>query len=533
MKKIGFLCLFFLITVVFLWWYLPSFQSIKIFSKTITPVVFHGSIQQEKMRLIDNKIMVSVSFLTNQLDANIYIEGKSEKIILTTKEILLRFQGNQSEAFLNGKPFKLTAANQKIENEWYISWDDIKKIYPFEIHAIENGSRFSVIDLAHPGGLVLANTSIREDANKKQPITGKIIAKDKVEIIDRKDDWLFIQKDDGFFGWTKASNIQVLLKKDSVIKEKSSPIHIVWDQIFSGTSTLTASEKLEGINVLIPTWFSVFDEQGTIRVNGANADYVKYAHSKNIQVWGLVQNQFDPKLTHNFLLTYDKRIHIIQQLISYAKNYNLDGINVDFENVNVEDKNLVTQFIYELTALANEKKLIISVNVTAKSDSKNWSLFYDRKAIGEVVDYVILMAYDQTPEVSSKSGSVATIPWTEQSIQGLLEEVSPEKLVLGIPLYTRVWEEKSGKTSSKTLSHKYEAQWLKNKKVTPSNDPISGQHYVEYRAGENLIKLWLEDDFSIQKRIDFIRKYQFSGIASWSKMHASDDLWHTIATMMK
>ncbi|MCK9907282.1 glycosyl hydrolase family 18 protein, partial [Frankia sp. Cpl3] len=80
-------------------------------------------------------------------------------------------------------------------------------------------------------------------------------------------------------------------------------------------------------------------------------------------------------------------------------------------------------------------------DVTIKSSSDRWSRFYDRAALAKVVDYMMVMTYDEYWASSPVAGSVASLPWVEKGLQGVLEEVPNEKLILGVPFYTRLWKE--------------------------------------------------------------------------------------------
>lgn len=97
-----------------------------------------------------------------------------------------------------------------------------------------------------------------------------------------------------------------------------------------------------------------------------------------------------------------------KQLLSFAQMYGLQGINIDFENVDLDDKQNLVQFVREMTPLLHEQGLVVSIDVTPRSGSEMWSMFYDRKALIESVDYMMLMAYDEHWASSPKAGSVHT-----------------------------------------------------------------------------------------------------------------------------
>ncbi|WP_455430246.1 glycosyl hydrolase family 18 protein [Paenibacillus darwinianus] len=254
-----------------------------------------------------------------------------------------------------------------------------------------------------------------------------------------------------------------------------------------------------------------------------------------MQVWALFNNSFDPDRTTQALDDFGTRFRMIQQLLAYAKMYMLQGINIDFENVYTKDKANLVQFIRELTPLAHDQNLVISIDVTPKSSSEMWSAFLDREALGRAVDYMIVMTYDEYWASSPRSGSVASLPWVERSVQRILEEdnVPPRKLVLGVPLYTRIWTEKkdeNGKiaVSSKAVGMEAVEELITERKLKPVYQQATGQNYVEYTENGALIRIWIEDETSMKARAELVKKYGLAGVASWQRTFQKPGIWNTI-----
>lgn len=285
-----------------------------------------------------------------------------------------------------------------------------------------------------------------------------------------------------------------------------------------------------------PTWFEIVDVQGNVR-SKADKAYVQWAHKQDMEVWALLSNSFDADLTTEALASYEKRMNTIVQMLEFADLYDLDGINIDFENVYTKDGENVTQFMRELKPMAQAKNLIVSIDVTPKSKSEMWSLFLDRRALGTVVDFMMVMAYDEHWASSPKSGSVSSLPWVESSISRIIEEdeVPAEKLILGVPLYTRIWSEttEKGKTkvSSKAVSMNAVQEILTEKKLTPKLDKDAGQNYVEYKEDGILRKIWIEDKLSLQGRVKLAKSFGLGGVASWTRSLGNQEAWETLQTI--
>lgn len=105
-------------------------------------------------------------------------------------------------------------------------------------------------------------------------------------------------------------------------------------------------------------------------------------------------------------------------------------------------------------------------------------------------------------------------------------------MVLGVPLYTRLWKEEtvedgSLKITSKSLSMEAAKEWIEQVQVTPVYDAESGQNFVQYysEAEKATYKLWIEDEVSLKKRTELVSKYNLAGIASWSRFFAAPAAW--------
>lgn len=302
-------------------------------------------------------------------------------------------------------------------------------------------------------------------------------------------------------------------------------INLVWDVM---TEATRKKDKIAGLDILSPTWFDIIDRNGTLN-NKAKRAYVDEAHAKGYRVWALVTNNFDRNLTKEVLADKQARENVIRQLAIYSMIYDLDGINIDFENVYDDDKDRLTEFVGEMSDMFRQMGLVSSIDVTVPAYSSYWSLCYDRKALAEKVDYMMVMTYDEHWASCPTSGSVASLPWTETNINKMLKLVPKEKLLLGIPLYTREWTETKSNGKIRTKS---QTRWMKDvekiiqdKNITPTWLPEIGQDYLEYEEDGKKHRIWIENARSIKERLSLVHKYDLAGAASWRKGFETDDVW--------
>ncbi len=315
-------------------------------------------------------------------------------------------------------------------------------------------------------------------------------------------------------------------------------VNLTWHYIWNDSHDMSQVKKIEGLNVVSPTWFTLVNEQGDLEDRGS-LSYSSWAHKNGYKVWALVDNKFEAAMTNKLLNNAGARAKLISSLIGYAKKYKLDGINVDFENMYTKDKNAFTQFMKELYKQTKASGLILSVDVTIIAVNSNWSESYDRAALSKTVDYMALMAYDQHWGGSPVSGSVAQLSWVEESLKKVLKEVPKEKLLLGVPFYTRLWKEEYVNGSSKpdvsstAISMEAAERAIAENNASKIWDAVSGQYYAAYKKGNATYKIWLEDEKSIKLKAELVNKYRLGGIASWKYGLEKQAVWEAIAKTIK
>ena len=320
--------------------------------------------------------------------------------------------------------------------------------------------------------------------------------------------------------------------------DRTKKLNLTWQYIHSKTPNMSNTPKINGLNIISPSWFTLVGAGGEIK-SSADMAYSDWAHKNGYKVWALVANDFDSELTSKMLNSPAARARFIDSLISLSKQFNIDGINMDFENMYKRDKNAYTQLMRELYAKTKANNIVLSVDVTVIAANSNWSECYDRAALAEVSDYVALMAYDQHWVGSSVSGSVAQLAWVESNLKKVLNEVPAHKLLLGIPFYTRVWKEETiaGQASpvvtSRAVSMAEAERLVAENKAAKVWDSVSGQYYAQYKIGNATYKIWLEEEQSIRLKTELVNKYNLAGVASWRLGFEKATIWNVIANVLK
>ena len=304
------------------------------------------------------------------------------------------------------------------------------------------------------------------------------------------------------------------------------PVNMVWHQVTSTDANAyleDAIANMTGVNVISPTWFYLTDTAGNIS-NIASADYVAKAHEKGLKVWGLIDNFTQDVSTMETLSNTASRQNLITQLIQAAVNVGLDGINVDFESLSEDVGIHFLEFLRELSVECHKNNLVLSVDNPVPED---FTSHYDRAEQGRVVDYVIIMGYDEHYS-GSDAGSVASLPWVEQGIQDTLEEVPADRVINAVPFYTRLWKTTGGAVTSEAIGMDQAQQVISEKNVETYWDKNTSQNYGTYEEDNSTYQIWLEDAQSIAAKVKLASKYKLAGVAAWKLGFENSGIWQVI-----
>ncbi|WP_138755195.1 glycosyl hydrolase family 18 protein [Paenibacillus sinopodophylli] len=547
------------VLVVFGWYgymrFIPNSEQKDPVYEAKYPILIHGVEAEQGAIIENNEVKLPLSVLEQVLGADkpIRYEPDTGSIVLTTADKVLHLKTDSLTATINQKPYNLTITAETQNDTVYIPADPLALLYGLQVEYMQETGTVTLLSEGESIQLGEAagdkDAAIRTEATIRAPFIHKVPEGQPLRIWKEQDGWLLVQSANGWTGYVNKTSIKLTQIDQIPSKEQAAPfiawkvlgnkINMTWEAVYERKIDTTKISAMQGLNVVSPTWFSLADDKGTIK-GKADTTYIKWAHNQGLQIWALFSNDFEPDRTTKALASAETRFSMIQQLIGFAQVYGLQGINLDFENVHTSDKANFVQFVRELTPLLHEQGLVVSVDVTPKSNSEMWSLFLDRAALGGIVDYMMVMAYDEHWASSPKSGSVASLPWTENSLVRIMEEdgVPSNKLILSMPLYTRIWTEKKGddgkvEVSSKAVGMERVKEIIKEKKLKPVFDAAAGQNYVEYTEEGNRTRIWIEDEVSIKARVALVRKYDLAGVATWQRAFQTPPIWKTIDDAIK
>ena len=492
----------------------------------------------KKEIIIENdNIYISKQDLGNFFDKYIYEDKENDNIVTTYNNKIATISLEENKMNVNGSSKNTYAHAENRNGTIYIPITELEDVYGIEIKYIENSKVLTIDSTSkeQKKAIITKDVAVKSSTKFIAKTVDRVKKGSYVIVVSEDKGYAKIRTENGKVGFVKSNKIAntvVVREEMQESKQIEGKVNLVWDYY---SEVATAPDRtgvtMDGVNVVSPAFFHLNSKgELTENVGQAGQEYIEWAHSNGYKVWPMVQNAGNGMInvTSDIMNDYNKRQELINEIVVACVRYKLDGINIDFENMKQEDKDMYSRFIIELTPRLKDMGLVVSVDVTAPDGSETWSMCFDRNVIGDVADYIIFMAYDQYGTSSNKSGTTAGYDWVNVSLNKFLktEEIKSDKIILAIPLYTRLWtEDSSGKVVKQTtvsLKNMYnvipdgvEKQWDDNLK----------QYYVEYQDGQYTKKIWIEDEKSLTEKINLIRNNNLAGVASWEKGMETDNFW--------
>lgn len=520
--------------------------------------------------LEDGKIMLSIDTIKKYFDEYIYFDEKYDTVIVTNDTEILKMKlddkcvnlnGNKKEILVPAKkivPNKNTGEtsqlsnlllNELIEEIIYIPIEELEELYNIDV--LLNEKIIITTENAEYKELKMnKNRNVKLYKKELSLTTGKANKDDNLIIFsgDDNSDYVKVRTAKGDLGYLKKSKItgEIVFEKKLILKNDSKPkINLTWEYAENYTPNRTEQEKIEGLDIISPTWIYMKTTSGDLKTNTISTEYIKWAKAEEYILWPTFKNDsMGIEKTSMLVTDMYARENAINNVVQIALKYGFDGINLDFENMKKKDKDDFSQFVREFSATLRRNGIVPSVDVNVPDGSETWSLCYDHKAISDACDYMMLMAYDQYGR--TLAGPVASLEWVETNINKVLyrENVDKSKLVLCVPFYSKYRKDKitmSGdeelykNISSSTLYMKGIKNYLENEKYRNSiiwNEEM-GQYYVEYKNQNILERMWIEDERALKEKIKLVNKYDLAGVASWRWGFETKEVWNIINAELK
>lgn len=498
--------------------------------------IFLDNAQEESVtgRYIDGQTYLPLTWVTENLNEKFYWDTANSQLIYTLPESII--YADAATLGSNGKPLLI----QQDDQVWLMT-SLITTYTDVRVEAFDGGETKRIfIDTKwdpQQVSTVKKDGKVRVRGGVKSDILTDVPSDSQVTVLETLESWTYVRTGDGYLGYIQnklltASEVHTLVSTFDAPEytniSMEEPVTLVWHQVTSQKAN-QAMEQLavntKGVNVIAPTWFMLTENDGTYD-SLADQSYVDKAHAMGMQVWAVLDNfnRGDNVQSEVLFADTSARKKLISNLISEVKQYGIDGINLDIESIRPEAGPHYVQFIRELSVDCRKNGIILSVDNTVPT---SYSAFYNRAEQGRVADYVIIMGYDEHTS-KSEAGSVASIGYERQGIEDTLKQVPKEKIISGIPFFTRLWKEEGGESSVQSMGIAAAARWVEENKVELYWQEELGQYYGELKQGSATYSIWMEEARSIGEKMQLIRDYDLAGVACWKLGFEPPELWDVV-----
>ena len=498
--------------------------------------VFLNSEREEgvKGRYIDGQVYLPVDWVDEAVNERFYWDEENSQLIYTLPDQIV--YANEETMGSSGKPLLV----QQDGTVWLLSslvsaYTNVR-IETFDtdgVHRIFVDTTWEPQQLAK----VKKNTALRIRGGVKSALITEVPSGAEVTVLEQLENWSRVRTEDGQVGYLPNQRLKETEAKTlvSTFQEPEytsismdEPVVLVWHQVTNlsanqAMQTLISATK--GVNVIAPTWFMLTDNSGNYE-SLADKNYVDQAHAMGMQVWAVLDNfnKGDNVQSEVLFASTAARKKLIASLMKDAQTYGFDGINLDVEGIKASAGPHYVQFIRELSVDCRKAGLVLSIDSYVPA---SYSAFYNWAEQGRVADYVVMMGYDEH-FAGGEAGSVASIGYERQGITDLLKQVPKEKLISAIPFYTRIWKEDASGTSSQSVGISSAKEWVETNQVELYWQEDLGQYYGELEKDGVNYEIWMEEERSLELKMQLIRDNGLAGVACWRLGLEPADVWDVV-----
>lgn len=509
-------------------------------------IVLQNELIDAQAKLIDGQCYMELEAVQSLLNSRFYYDRNEGLLLYTRPTEKIRSVVGSKEYDVDGQAQSVGYTIAVPDGEaLYIALDYVKQYtnFSYELFTEPNRIQLRTEWGSRESATINKDTNVRIKGGIKSPILRPIEEGESVVILEEMETWTKVKTTDAMMGYVENKYLADRMTEEEIpVTDYEEPVYtsiqrdykinLGWHAIYAESGNDTFDSVVNGtgtMNVISPTWFFLDGNEGNIQAIPSHA-YVEKAHSRNMEVWALLEDISLESDTYEVLSYTSRRENLINNLMSYILEYDIDGINVDLEGITYETGEHFTQFLRELSIACRLNEVVLSVDNYVPRESNS---FYNRKEQGIVADYVIIMGYDEHWGGGGVAGSVASIGYVRDGIEKTLEEVPAEKIINALPFYTRVWKTKDSEVTSEALGMEAAAEFISNYNVPTVWDEETCQNYGEIEMGGTLYQVWLEDAQSIETKLTVMKNLNVGGVAAWQLGLEDKAIWDVIDAFVK
>lgn len=517
-------------------------------------ILLQDELVEEKAALVDGVYYFDLETVHKYLNTKFYWDEAEGLLIFTTPtQVISSYVGGtsyyvddvvQESGYLISFTEEADSDNSQEGNDTvlYVAADYVKQYTNYSYETFTEPNRMQVYTQWNEckTATVKKDTAVRYRGGVKSPILKDVSEGEKLIVLEEMETWSEVKTLDGFIGYVENKRLsEIETQMPEAVTDYAEPeytsltrehkISLGWHVIggIGGNDTLESTvAPTKGMNVISPTWFKLSDNEGNF-TSFATESYVNRAHGLGLEVWGLVDDfSYDVDL-YSILSSTTKRNYLINGLVQAAIDCGMDGINLDFETIGVDSGPHFLQFLRELSIKCRLNGIVLSVDTYVPFNFNN---YYDRAEQGELVDYVVIMGYDEHWHGSGNAGSVASINYVRNGIETMIEDVPSQKVMNGLPLYTILWRTQGTEVTDDYVTMVNQDSLINQLGIQTEWDEETCQNIGEKNSADTLYQIWLEDLESIQVKLNVMSNYNLGGVAVWRLGYEDPAVWDVISS---
>lgn len=312
-----------------------------------------------------------------------------------------------------------------------------------------------------------------------------------------------------------------------------------WEQ---QNATVSFKKNVGSFDYIQVFWYFLSSDGDikTYKYAKEDLELISFAHINNVKVLAILTNlpenegtSWDSSRVKNVLKTAESRKNHIEDIKQKLINLNLDGIIIDYESVDVSQKNKFSAFIKELAEVLREQDKIVAVSVHPKtSDNEGLGKFQDWKVLSESADHISIMSYGEHWDESAP-GPIASITWLKKIINYAKSlKIPDEKIYMGIPLYGLKWELDNDK-EAQGLTYQNVEDLIKEDGLEKKWDEQSSSQYLKYQTDIGDYEVWFESASSVNEKLELAQDAGFKGVSFWRLGGEDQGVWETVKRYRK
>ena len=490
--------------------------------------------------LRDGNYYLPLSFVQQNLNDKFYYDKHENLLLFTTPTQLY-------EIPLSSAAYMIAGETQQYDKTIWILQDEIPYVeltfvsqyadFLSEIHEAPARVQIYLTAETKQAATIGRDTAVRYQGGIKSDVLKDVEKGEKVYVLEQMETWAKVKTQDAIIGYVENKRLKDIEDEQIVLPgayvapvyssiSKDYPISLVWHQVTNSTANSGVDQLLsstKGVTTISPTWFFLSDNWGNF-TSIADQAYVDNMHARGLEVWALIDNFTNDVDIAEILSRTSNRKTLINNLVQTTLSYGIDGINIDFEEVPQEAGPDYVQFLRELSIPCRQHGIVLSVDNYVPTE---YTAHYGRKQQGEVVDYFIIMGYDEHYGGSSQAGSVASYGYVKAGIENTIKDVPASKVINAVPFYTRLWKIADG-VSSEALGMSGGQNILAQYGVTATWDEETQQNFAQFEADGATYQIWLEDVQSLSAKLNLMVGYNLAGVAGWKLGLENAQAWDAI-----